>query len=149
MHVLRVWLTNRTADHRTAELKREHHLFNVQSCWKQLKLWKRCWKDFESNDVLPNDKLSCERHLLGRWRPWDNFFTDVTYLFLLNLWRHFLKSTVFLEIRKTCWKCMLHILQLLCKYFTLLFFTLCLHVAMTHYLDLWHLKTVKTAIFIT
>jgi hypothetical protein len=50
--------------------------------------------------------------------------------------RQFLKSTVFLEIRKTCSKCTLHILQLLCKYFTLLFFTLCLPVAMTHYLDL-------------
>jgi hypothetical protein len=23
-------------------------------------------------------KLSRERHLLGRWRPWDNFFTEVT-----------------------------------------------------------------------
>ena len=63
--------------------------------------------------------------------------------------RQFLKSTVFLEILKTCSKCTLHILQLLCKYFSLLFFTLCLPVAMTHYLDLWHLKTVKTAIFIT
>jgi hypothetical protein len=29
------------------------------------------------------------------------------------------------------------------------FFTLYLPVAMTHYLDLWHLKTVKTAIFIS
>jgi hypothetical protein len=35
---------------------------------------------FESNanGVLPNDELSRERHLLGRWRPWENFFTEVT-----------------------------------------------------------------------
>ena len=33
-------------------------------------------------------------------------------------------------------------------YFTLLGFKSCLPVAMTHYLDLWHLKTVKTAIFL-
>ena len=39
----------------------------------------------ESNDVLPNDELSRERHLLGRWRPWDNFFIEVTHMFLLNL----------------------------------------------------------------
>ena len=58
-----------------------------------------------------------------------------------SIWRQFLKSTVFLEIHKTCSKCTLHILQLLCKYFTLLFFKSCLPVAMTHYLDLWHLKT--------
>jgi hypothetical protein len=54
----------------------------------------------------------------------------------------------FVEIHKAWTKCTLHILQLLCKYFTLLGFESCLPVAMTHYLDLWHLKTVKTAIFI-
>jgi hypothetical protein len=25
-------------------------------------------------------------HLLGRWRLWDNFFTEVTHLYILNLW---------------------------------------------------------------
>jgi hypothetical protein len=47
----------------------------------------------------------------------------------------------------TCSKCTLHIqiLQLLCKYFTLLCFKSCLPVAMTHHLDLWHLKMIKTA----
>jgi hypothetical protein len=52
-----------------------------------------------------------------------------------SIWRKFLKSTVFPEIHKTCSKCTLHILQLLCKYFTLLFFKSCVPVAMTHYLD--------------
>jgi hypothetical protein len=39
----------------------------------------------ERNDVLPNNELSSERHLLGRCWPWDNFFTEVTNLFILNL----------------------------------------------------------------
>ena len=43
--------------------------------------------------------------------------------------------------KQSCSKCTPHILQLLCKYCTLLFFKSCLPVAMTHNLDLWHLKT--------
>ena len=38
----------------------------------------------ESNDVLPIDEFSRERHLLGRWRLWDNFLPEVTHLFLRN-----------------------------------------------------------------
>ena len=38
----------------------------------------------ESNDVLPNDDFSrSERHLLERWRLWDNFLREVTHLFFL------------------------------------------------------------------
>jgi hypothetical protein len=55
----------------------------------------------------------------------------------------------FLKFEKHAQSVRLIIVQLLGKYFTLLFFKSFLPVAMTHYLDLWHLKTVKTAIFIT
>jgi hypothetical protein len=34
---------------------------------KAIKVVENMLKAFESNDVLPNDELSCERHLLGRW----------------------------------------------------------------------------------
>jgi hypothetical protein len=70
-------------------------LLNVRSCWKQLKLLKRCWKHFWKQDVLSNDELSCERHLLRRWRPWDNFFTEVTHLFLICVQEPLIGQVVF------------------------------------------------------
>ena len=39
----------------------------------------------ESNDVLLNGEFSRERHLLGKWRLWENFLPEVTHLFLPNL----------------------------------------------------------------
>jgi hypothetical protein len=89
----------------------------------------------------PRFSPSGSRIAHARWRVWYLLRTS-RQRSSASIWRQFLKSTVFLEIHETCSKCTLHILQLLCKYFTLLFFKSCLPVAMTpHYLDLWHLKT--------
>jgi hypothetical protein len=55
-----------------------------------------------SNDLLPNDKLSSEWHLLGRWQLWENIFTEVTHLYILNLWLHCQSNYIYTQAGVTC-----------------------------------------------
>ena len=61
------------------------HKLQSQFNFVQIQGTVKVGQQHEGNDVLPNDEFSRERHLLGRWRLWDNFLPEVTHLFLLNL----------------------------------------------------------------